>query len=188
MPLAETDLVRHTRIDATLWEDSKYAYTKHTYYGWRKEAVEEYVWKRGYKPFGVGGFGSVFQEECIQGANRGAVRAVKQIIKPTVSQAGTGLDYGKELEAIARFSKREYAPFFVCSEGWYEAEDSVYIIMELVAHGSLQQYVGNGLPEVDVKVIISQVLKGVNHMHLAGYTHRDLKPQVSDLASSWGTY
>lgn len=80
MPSITTDdLVHHTRIDATLWEDSKHAYTKHTYYGWRKDAAEEYTWRRAFKAIGKGGFGNVYREECIQGRSKGALRAVKHI-------------------------------------------------------------------------------------------------------------
>ncbi|PPJ54314.1 hypothetical protein CBER1_06135 [Cercospora berteroae] len=182
MPLTSTDLIHPTRIDAVLWEDSKYAYTRHTYYGWRKDPIGEYVWRRDFKAIGTGGFGAVFREECIQGQNnlqKAAVRAVKHIQRPAASQHGIRIDYGRELEAIARFSKPEYEPFFVQSEGWYEAEDIVCIIMEFIQHGSLHDYVrqSQALPEPEAQLIVSQILRGIAHMHRAGYTHRDLKPQ-----------
>ncbi|CAK1356379.1 unnamed protein product [Cercospora beticola] len=179
MSTTSTDLLHLTRIDATLWKDSRYAYTKHTYYGWRSEPIEEHVWRREYKPIGAGAFGAVFREVCIEGRNKAAVRAVKHIEKPTASQRATRVDFSRELEAIARFSKPEYEPFFVRSEGWYDGGANICIVMELVQHGSLQDYVrqSQGLPEPEARLIVSQTLRGIAHMHRAGYTHRDLKPQ-----------
>ncbi|KAF1826645.1 Pkinase-domain-containing protein, partial [Dissoconium aciculare CBS 342.82] len=87
------------------------------------------------------------------------------------------MDYGQELEAIARFSKSQYRPFFVRSEGWFETDEHICIIMELLPLGNLHHYISSGLPEAEAVMIISQVLQGLSHMHRAGYTHRDLKPQ-----------
>jgi serine/threonine protein kinase len=178
MSSAGKDLVGLTRIDAKHSHDSKYNYTTHTYYGWRTEAVEECVWKRDHKPLGAGAFGTVYREECIKGAPRDAVRAVKHIDRPDLARPGVAMDYGQELEAIARFSKSQYRPFFVRSEGWFETDEHICIIMELLPLGNLHHYISSGLPEAEAVMIISQVLQGLSHMHRAGYTHRDLKPQV----------
>ncbi|KAK5110492.1 hypothetical protein LTR85_001021 [Meristemomyces frigidus] len=171
MPPNSTDLVRLARLDATLWEDSRYVYVRHLYYGWREAPLEEYVWKRTHKPIGQGGFGAVFREECIQGSSRGAVRAVKTLQKPTTSNAGS-LDYSRELEAIARFSEPQYTQYFVKSPGWYETDDAIFVVMELVLHGSLQQHMGSGLPEGEAQLIVAQVLQGLSYMHQAGYAPR----------------
>ncbi|KAF2488146.1 kinase-like domain-containing protein, partial [Neohortaea acidophila] len=107
----------------------------------------------------------------------GDVRAVKVLHRPTASNEGKiKIDIGRELEAVARFSRPEYARWFVRSSGWFESDDDIFIAMELMPYGNLQQYIGQGLPENEVKVLIAQVLKGLQCMHAAGYTHRDLKP------------
>lgn len=116
MPFTSTEIVSLTRIDATLWKDTKYAYTKHTVNATGRQE-EEYIWRRGYEPIGTGGFGTVFREECIKGREKGTLRAVKHIQKPTTSRRATGIDFGRELKAIARFSQPEYEPFFVRSKG-----------------------------------------------------------------------
>jgi serine/threonine protein kinase len=154
------------------------------YYGYRKEAVEQFIWQRGHKPIGTGGFGSVFKEECVESSRLGSARAVKYIKKPASSHIGGHIDYGRELEAIARSSKREYEPCFVQSEGWFETETDICIIMELVPLGSLQQYIAGGLPEVEAGLLVRQVLQGLQYMHGAGYAHRDLKPHARYLLST----
>lgn len=177
MPPIPADQLRLTRLDATLWDEQGYAYVKHNYYGWQKAAQQEFVWRRTYKPIGQGGFGAVFCEECVKGSSKGTVRAVKSLQKPT-SASPRAVDYSRELEAIARFSRPEYVRWFVQSSGWYEDDHAVFIVMEYLSYGSLQQYLGSGLPESQVKRIITQVLEGLRCMHAAGYSHRDVKPQV----------
>lgn len=177
MPLASTDLVRLARLDATLWEDSRFAYVGHAPTGPENNAQEQCVWRRSYKPLGSGGFGTVFSEECITGRDIGAIRAVKSIQKPHSIKTGS-IDISRELKAMALFSRAQYSPLFVQSQGWYEDEKTVFLVMELVPRGSLQQHVGFGLSESETVCIIAQVLRGLSHMHFAGYAHRDLKPEV----------
>lgn len=100
-------------------------------------------------------------------------------IQKTTSGNSRPINYGNELEAIARLSHSGYARYFVRSDGWYEDECAIYITMEYLQHGDLQRYVGCGLPEVQVRLLISQVLQGLKCMHELGYVHRDLKPSVS---------
>lgn len=177
MPPASADLVRLAQLNATTWEDAQYTYVKHTYHGWQKEAIKENIWRRTYKPIGQGGFGAVFREECVEGSSKGETRAVKVLLKPNSSDAKS-IDYSRELEAIARFSELRFIQYFVSSQGWYDTEDTIHVVMELVPHGNLQQYIGSGMPEHEVQLIVRQVLQGLSYMHHAGYTHRDLKPPV----------
>jgi calcium/calmodulin-dependent protein kinase I len=52
--------------------------------------------------------------------------------------------------------------------------------MEYFPLGDLLQFIAKTRPmvEVDVRVIISQVLEGLCHMHCEGFAHRDIKPGV----------
>lgn len=178
MSVEAEDDVRLARLDATLSEDSRYAYVKHVYYGWKKDEGEEYVWRRTYKPIGSGGFGAVYREECVEGRDKGNQRAVKILPKPATLDTRR-IDISRELEAIARFSRPEFAQFFVSSQGWYEDTTSIFIVMELLPLGNLQQYIGSALPETECKLITAQILQGLAYLHRDGYVHRDLKPQVS---------
>lgn len=128
----------------------------------------------------VRGNGEVFRERCINPL--GPVRAVKIISKPSTPQHDTPLDYGRELAAIGLFSKKEeYEQFFVTSDGWYDDPDNVYISMEFIEHGNLQQHLTRPLPEAEAKLIVQQVITGVKYMHQENYAHRDLKPAASQV-------
>lgn len=56
--------------------------------------------------------------------------------------------------------------------------------MEYFPLGDLQQLMDKTglISEADVRVIISQVLEGLGHMHCEGFAHRDVKPGVSRLS------
>lgn len=72
----------------------------------------------------------------------------------------------------------QYQQHFVRSLGWYDGAHSVFIAMEYVENGDLQQYVGQCMPEPEMQLIASQVLEGLGYMHDQRYAHRDLKPAV----------
>lgn len=78
----------------------------------------------------------------------------------------------------------QYQQHFVRSFGWYENASTIFIAMEFVEHGDLQQYVGRAMPEPEMQLIVSQVLEGLSHMHNLSYAHRDLKPAVCEAFSN----
>lgn len=57
--------------------------------------------------------------------------------------------------------------------------------MEYFPLGDLYQHLGSPLPEVESRQIVTQILEAIHFMHDYGFTHRDLKPQVSAVASSF---
>lgn len=76
--------------------------TEHVYQSRNRRRVER--WDRQ-GTLGKGAFGVVYRERC-QGSDR--LRAVKEISKNLA--AGEKLDYRRELEAIAKFSRRKVRP------------------------------------------------------------------------------
>ncbi|KAJ0419060.1 kinase-like domain-containing protein [Aspergillus carlsbadensis] len=132
---------------------------------WRKE-----TW-RTTQCLGAGATGQVWLEECSQDGRKGQLQAVKIMPK----RGGT--DYYRELEAIAKFSQgtSKYEGLFVKSHGWYETEQSVFIVMEYLEHGSLASHLSRPLPEDEVKHITFQVLEGLSSLHESGFVHRDIK-------------
>jgi serine/threonine protein kinase len=63
--------------------------------------------------------------------------------------------------------------------GWHEDENYIYIAMEDMEFGDLEQHITFKWTEEDTKVVASQLLEGLNFIHRDGIIHRDLKPAVS---------
>ena len=73
----------------------------------------------------------------------------------------------------------QYENYFVKSFGWYSTDDKIFITLEYLEHGNLQQYLGTPLPEQEGQCLVHQIVEGLNFMHDRGFAHRDLKPAVS---------
>jgi len=65
--------------------------------------------------------------------------------------------------------------------GWYEQPGKLYIVLEHFEFGDLQDYLDKfrKIPENEAQNIVSQILQGTYYLHLKGFAHRDLRPQVS---------
>lgn len=73
----------------------------------RRRQLEDERWLREQR-LGGGGYGTIWLERCTDGRKKGSLRAVKEIFKPTSDSSSTdSLDYGRELEAIAKFSNEK---------------------------------------------------------------------------------
>ena len=172
-----------------------------TFLGWlRKTTV---TW-RHVKHLGHGGYGEVWKEECISGPLKRSVRAVKQIRK-TDSRAPQ-----RELEALTMFSDPDvtevssdihpivtatddvqYRNYLVRCSGWFDDISNIYIVMEYMQNGDLQNYIKSKgqLSESETAVITIQVIEALQHMHRHKFVHRDLKPGVGDVKlSSFGYF
>lgn len=64
------------------------------------------------------------------------------------------------------------------SYGWFEGPKAVYITMEYIVNGDLENYLTHPIVEQEAKTIAFQLVEGLQHMHINGFTHRDLKPGV----------
>ncbi|CAI7669263.1 unnamed protein product [Penicillium discolor] len=97
--MAIPDWVLDSKLETHFPPGSKYE-TVHTYY--HQESLSQRPikkskhWQRE-KKIGDGGFGEVWLERCKGNSHGHAVRAIKQM----------EVDYGRELEAIAKFSHRK---------------------------------------------------------------------------------
>ena len=74
----------------------------------------------------------------------------------------------------------KYAHCFVKSFGWYEGEEALFIAMEYLQHGDLEQYLSKASPlsEEAAGDVTYQILEGLSYMHDNWFAHRDLKPGV----------
>ncbi|KAG8414993.1 hypothetical protein J3458_008880 [Metarhizium acridum] len=63
---------------------------------------------------------------------------------------------------------------------------SLFIFTELASGGDLMSFINrhNGVKEFDTRIIIRQVIRGLNYLHTKGIIHRDLKPENILLAYS----
>ncbi|KAL3470170.1 kinase-like domain-containing protein [Aspergillus californicus] len=144
---------------------------------------------RPLKRLGNGTYGDVWQEHCVLGANKNTFRAVKQIRR---LQPGFSTLSKRELEALVTFSNpdvAEYRNHFVQCLGWFDDEHHLYIAMEFMYFGDLQQYITcRPFPESEAASITSQVAQGLCYMHENHFVHRDLKPLnilVSEPGPRW---
>ncbi|KAJ5085852.1 hypothetical protein N7532_010623 [Penicillium argentinense] len=184
MPSTPTDLVTDTKFRVEFNSNLVYRFTVHSStapdsYMRRQEKVD--VWKEE-KSIGNGSYGSVRLHRCLTSKDEVQVQAVKAISKKSLSF--TGINFLKELEAIAKFSQQKvcfYYPFIVPLLtkyfGWYENEDSVFIVMEYIRHGDLGSYLEGPFPENEAREVTFQVAEGLEHLHENDFVHRDLKPE-----------
>lgn len=78
----------------------------------RRRQVKE-KWVREER-LGAGSYGSVWLESCTDGRKKGELRAVKEISKLSSGASADFIDYGRELEAIAKFSNEKVQFLFIC--------------------------------------------------------------------------
>ncbi|KIN08856.1 hypothetical protein OIDMADRAFT_188542, partial [Oidiodendron maius Zn] len=134
------------------------------------------VWKVE-QILGRGGFGEVRLEKNTED---GKARAVKKIVTAIPNLSSNECE--KELTALLEFSKpksREAAAF-VDFFGWFKDGPYLFLAMEYVPLGDLEQNVkahSGRIPEIEARDITEQILSGLKIMHAESFAHRDLKPQ-----------
>ncbi|KAH7141673.1 kinase-like domain-containing protein [Dactylonectria macrodidyma] len=169
------DLVRDFQLTTRFLTDGA---TQHTVYrvslqsGHQRPSRIDETWNRQ-QELGSGGFGCVWLERCVSEPGQGKLRAVKEIRK----DPSLPVSYTRELEAMAKFSHKRYVHCFIECYGWYESENKVFIAMEYIECGDLQNYLNQSFSEAYAKVIVSQLVEGLGYMHENGFAHRDLKPK-----------
>ena len=161
-----------------------YEYISDATRGWRNKRVE-LRWTRQ-RSIGCGSYGDVWLET--QTDDPGAMRAVKAVNKKRMVEIS--IDYTREMKALAEFSKPKYRQMgvFVDFLGWWENCDVVYLAMEYLPLGDLENYMKDQLEEKSIKEITIQTLQGLAIMHAEGFAHRDLKPAnifVVQKSPSW---
>ncbi|KAH8702036.1 kinase-like domain-containing protein, partial [Talaromyces proteolyticus] len=165
------DLFDLFKLDAVVTDN----YTTHVEYrndrvrGIRKEKIEN-RWYRE-RDIGEGAFGKVWLEVRRDTNDKRAVKRVSKLLM---------LDYKKELLALAKFSKDKYQQegTFVKFFGWFEDSLNIFLAMEFLELGDLEQYITAtaSISEDEVKEITIDVLNGLQIMHYEKFAHRDLKP------------
>ncbi|KAJ5594729.1 uncharacterized protein N7459_000937 [Penicillium hispanicum] len=131
---------------------------------------------------GSGSFGTVSLHKCLTSEGPAQLQAVKSINKAIADE---GIDYYKELEAIAKFSQTKYAGLFVEFLGWYENDTSVFIAMEFMEHGDLESHLTKPLPESEARCITLQIAEGLEALHENGVADQEENIFVFRKSPSW---
>ncbi|KAL6404752.1 hypothetical protein AUP68_11581 [Ilyonectria robusta] len=171
-PLPE--LVRDAKLQATI-ENSL---TTHTRRSGHRAISRHESWAHE-RLLGHGGNGVVWLERKVKDDDGPAeLRAVKGIQTSNHQSKTDSMKYVRELEALAKFSQKKYADFFVGFYGWYESPGWLYVATEYCEYGDLSKYLAcvKTLPEDQAHGIASQILGALTLMHEEGFAHRDLKP------------
>lgn len=180
---SEASLIESKRIDGIVEQNEDFT------------AANGQIWRQNPKPLGKGGYSQVYLYE-----NGGSLWAVKRIANISGGGRTDPADIKKEKAAMIKFSHQER---FIDLIGWFANKNIEYFALEYMKlgdlEGNLKQRERPGknilniiwemirrenkkaevrLPEAEVKIILTQILEGLEFMHAEGYIHRDLKPQV----------
>ena len=203
-----SDLVRDSKLETKFYPGyTQHVYYVSGATPRQRKVRKEERWERG-RNLGAGAFGIVWLEKFVTENAEVKHRAVKEIRKTVQRPKAADYSRELEAIAKFSHSKVEYTIHFhillsylfffslsrhhvsnaygeqyelcfVKSFGWYENCESVFITMEYLPLGDLQNYLSSPLPEEEAQQITSQVLEGLAFMHENGFAHRDLKPNVS---------
>ncbi|KAK0512891.1 hypothetical protein JMJ35_004908 [Cladonia borealis] len=170
-----SDPLDHYKLDADQIGDSviHYSYRSDRARGLRKVKVEE-RWDN-VRTIGYGSFGEVWQQKRNDSNEH---RAVKVLRKHQMKSCG--IDYGREIEALAKFNAAQFRQEEVIVQffGWWESEHSVHLAMEYFEMRDLSTFISEAkTSEQDAKDIAEDLLRALVMIHSQGFTHRDLKPQ-----------
>jgi len=125
---------------------------------------------------GVGSFAKVHM--CMD-TTTGEKYAVKIIEKKRIQLNQKKQEHKGILEEV-NILKRLSHPNIIKVIEVFEADDALYIILELVTGGDLLDKMielGEEFPEDRARVIFIQVFRAVMYLHSVGIVHRDLKPE-----------
>ncbi|KAF4175439.1 hypothetical protein CNMCM8694_008179 [Aspergillus lentulus] len=171
-----SDLVNDSKLSVRFYEDHFYNevfdFDSKKPGGPLRRRKKEQKWIRE-RRLGRGTFGDVWLYKCDEEVGT-KFQAVKVI--PRLSHSTKAIDYTRELEAMFKFSHRKYEGLFVESFGWFDNPHSVFVTMEYIELGDLEQHLDQPLKEAEAQQISSQLLEGLEHIHSNGFAHRDLKP------------
>jgi serine/threonine protein kinase len=120
---------------------------------------------------GVGGMGTVYKA-------RDALLDRFVALKLLRTDLGTGIDHAAQLQQEARVAASVNHPSVVQVFSSGTDHGQFYLVMELVDHGSLDDFIEQRtrLPEDQVLESGIQVAKGLRAAHRKGLIHRDVKP------------
>ena len=118
------------------------------------------------EPLGGGGMSAVWSAEDTELGRPVAVKVLARDADPT--------RFEREARAVAALAHPNVVRVF----DFGESEDGPFMVLELLAGGSLEDRLepGRPLPDAESERIALALAAGLAHAHAAGLVHRDLKP------------
>jgi len=105
----------------------------------------------------------------------GARRAVKSVDKVILQKAKSDF-MRREVDILRRLDHPNIVRLYEA----FEEDNVIYLVLELCTGGDLLERVANSneqMPERDAAMLTMQIIGAINHMHLHGVVHRDVKPE-----------
>jgi calcium-dependent protein kinase len=130
------------------------------------------VYELDKQPLGRGSYGEVWGATHRQ---TGARRAVKSVDKMIVAK--TRSDFlRRELDILRQLDHPNILRLYEA----FEDHDAIFLVLELCEGGDLLERVAaphDQMPEREAAVLLMQMLGAIQHLHLHGVIHRDVKPE-----------
>lgn len=144
--------------------------------GTRSLTIEDVYTDTGEK-LGHGAYGEVLTMAHHRTAARRAVKAVKKELldRHGKKHCTRGFIY-RELEVLRTLDH----PHVVRLYESFDDDEHLYLVLELCRGGNLHERLmthGGKMCEQEVAVLMKQMISAVQHLHLRGIVHRDVKPE-----------
>ncbi len=120
------------------------------------------------EPIGHGGMGAVYHAVDTRGGRAVALKVLRSVHGPGARQR-----FAREAEVLRTLRHPAIVDFLDAGE----ENGQPFVVMELVAGGSLEDRLAKGpLPEVEAVALVARLARAVAYAHEHGVLHRDLKP------------
>ena len=122
---------------------------------------------------GVGGMSEVFraEDETLK-----RIVAVKVILGPVAADSTFRERFLREARLVAGLEHPNVLPVFDYGTATIDGEEVSYLVMPLVAGGSLKGRVAGPVPPALAITWLSAIAAALDHAHSKGILHRDVKP------------
>jgi hypothetical protein len=120
-----------------------------------------------------GGFGQVFRARDVRLQRHLAVKTLRPDL--TAAMANAAERFTREARAMARLEHPNIMPVYAVGEG----DGLVFLVMPLIEGPSLRALLDREapLPLADVRRLLLEIARALDHAHRRGVIHRDIKPE-----------